>query len=141
MKPVLTAAVLACLALPLLSRSRAEKPAEEKVPTIVEIMEEAHRCRTAYVRLAGNECRKEEPDWSVVETRGKELVRMGKLLAKNTPPRGTKESWEQLTTVYVAHATLLEDAGRRKDRESANYHVRKLTAMCNTCHKSHQPND
>jgi hypothetical protein len=63
---------------------------------------------------------------------------MGKLLARNTPPGGTRESWDHLTTLYIAHATILVDATQHKDMESAMNHTKKLFAMCATCHRAHR---
>jgi hypothetical protein len=130
----------ALLAVPLLALTLPPASADEdnKVGSIKQIMEEAHRCRTAYVRVVGEQLRKEEPDWKGAETTSRELIRMGKLLALNTPPKGSKESWEHLTSVYVAHATLLTDATMRKDKDTALQHQQKLYRMCSTCHKAHR---
>jgi hypothetical protein len=132
-------AVLLVVSAAFLVLPRCSADAEgDKVPTIKEIMEKAHRCRTAYIKLVREELVKADPNWPVVENKSKEMVQMGHWLAKNTPPRGSKESWEKFTSLYVAHATILTDAAERKDKETALVHQKKLSAMCATCHREHR---
>jgi hypothetical protein len=111
---------------------------EEKIPTIKEIMQESHQCRTAYVRLVREELQKEEVDWGMVGTKSRALIQTGKLLAKNTPPKGSAESWEKLTSVYTANAVLLADAAERHDKETATRHQQAMYRMCATCHRAHR---
>src|SRR5213082_2036914 len=94
--------VLLLLAVPPAGLARREPP---KIPTIKEIMQEAHRGPTAYILEVRKELSRENTDWPVVEQKGKDLVRMGRLLAMNTPPKGSKESWRNYADVYVASAT------------------------------------
>jgi len=138
MKTVLTGAILALSVVLLSLTAKLAGGEDDKLPTIKEIMNEAHRCRTAYVRVVKEQLQKDTPDWEGAEKTSKELVRMGKLLARNTPPGGTRESWEHLTTLYIAHATILVDATQRKDMETALNHSKKLYGMCATCHRAHR---
>jgi hypothetical protein len=108
------------------------------VPTIAEIMDEAHGCRTAYIKQVRTELAKDEPDWDVVESKSRELVRVGKLLAMNTPPHGTRESWDRQTTLYTARATVLVDAAGRRDKEEAVVETNRMIQMCATCHRNHR---
>ena len=110
----------------------------ERLPSIAEIMQQAHRCRDAYILHVRNQLAKPDPDWQEVEKRSKDLVRMGQLLSLNKPPRGSQETWELLTSVYVARASLLGDAAQNKDKESALLHQKKLSSMCVTCHQAHR---
>jgi len=110
----------------------------EKIPTIQEIMSQSHSCSNNYIYRVRRELQKEDPDWYILANRGDDLVRLGKLLGKNTPPRGTRESWEHLTNVYVAHATLLADAAEREDKAAAVVHQKALSSMCATCHRAHR---
>jgi len=107
------------------------------VPTIVQIMDEAHRCRTNYVGQVTREAGKDDPDWEAAGVRSRDLIRMGELLAKNTPPRGSADSWEHFTTLYVANARLMADAAEKRRKDDVLYHTRKLRAMCAECHKKH----
>jgi len=108
------------------------------LPTIKEIMNEAHQCKTAIIREVRQEMEKEPPDWERIGARGLELVRVGKLLALNTPPKGTTESWAYLTGLYQARATVLVDAAKRKDLEEARLTSRRMHTMCASCHREHK---
>jgi len=143
LRPSLTAAVLFAatfLAITSLGRpavARAEEP-KKLVPSISEIMVEAHGCRTAYIKQVRTELAKDDPDWLLVETKSRDLVRVGKLLALNTPPKGSRESWDRTTGLYVARATVLVDAAERKDKEEASLTARRITMMCASCHRDHR---
>lgn len=113
-------------------------PEKPLVPTIKEIMRQSHRCSNAYIGFVEDELDKKEPDWAVVEAKSRELVRVGKLLALNTPPKGTAGSWERFTTLYTARATVLVDAAGRKDRREAELTTERMLGMCVTCHRAHK---
>lgn len=108
------------------------------LPSIRDIMQEAHRCRTAYILTVRQELQKDQPNWDVVRKKSTDLVRMGNLLGLNKPPRGSAESWSKLTGLYVAHATLMADAAERTDKETANRHQLALSRMCIGCHREHR---
>ncbi len=125
------------LALPLVPAGTAAGD-EEKTPTIKEIMQQAHSCRSNSLARIREQINRDDPNWTVLENRAEDLMRFGKQLAANTPPKGTTESWERLTAVYTSHATLLADAAHREDRETAGLHLKKLSSMCAACHKAHR---
>ncbi|HJZ59782.1 MAG TPA: hypothetical protein VKE74_32875 [Gemmataceae bacterium] len=114
------------------------EPPRELVPSISDIMVEAHGCQTAYIKQVRNELAKDEPDWYLVEAKSRDLVRVGKLLALNNPPHGSRESWEKFTAVYTARATVLVDAAERKDKEEATVETTRMLRMCATCHRAHR---
>jgi hypothetical protein len=129
------------LALVAVSHARPQDPdprPKSLVPSIADIMDESHGCRTAYIKQVRTELGKDEPDWNLVEAKSRELIRTGKLLALNTPPTGSRESWERLTTIYTARATVLADAAERHDREEATVEANRMIRMCATCHKAHR---
>lgn len=141
MSRALAALALAALSVPLSGQpapAPAPQPAKPLVPTIKEIMQRSHRCSNAYIRDVEDELDKKESDWTVVAARARELVRVGKLLALNTPPKGSKESWEKLTTLYTARATVLVDAAERKDKEEATLQTERFFGLCRTCHQAHR---
>ena len=49
-----------------------EPKSKPLVPTIKEIMNEAHKCRTAYITDVRKELVKDEPDWYAVESRSRD---------------------------------------------------------------------
>ena len=141
MTRLLTPAVLfaaACAAVAQADPPAQPEPPKTLVPTIADIMDEAHGCRTAYIKQVRNELAKDEPDWYVVESKSRELVKVGKLLALNTPPNGSRESWERQTTLYTARATVLLDAAERRDKEEAVVETNRMIRMCATCHRAHR---
>jgi hypothetical protein len=133
-----TVYALLIASLTLALSMRAEEPKKPLVPTIKQIMREAHECRTAYIRDVRNEMVKEEPNWELIAGRSRELVRAGKLLSLNTPPKGSAESWEKLTSLYIARATILVDAAERKDKDEGHVVARRLQTMCAGCHRVHK---
>lgn len=135
------ALIITCLTLSPASGARwvrAEEPKKSLVPTIKEIMREAHQCRSAYIRVVRTEIEKDEPDWALIGGRSRELVRAGKLLSLNSPPKGSAESWDQLTSLYIARATVLADAAERKDKDEGRVVARRLHSMCASCHRVHK---
>lgn len=129
------------LTLPIAPRSswaQAQEPKKPLVPTIKEIMREAHKCSTAYIRYIRIEMDKDEPDWKIVQDKSRELVRAGKLLALNTPPKGSAESWERITTLYTSRATVLSEAAEVRDLEEGRVVARRMQAMCSACHRAHK---
>jgi hypothetical protein len=112
---------------------------EEKEPTIKEIMTKAHKGGDSLLSTVGKDLKAAEPDWADVQTKSKELVKLGTSLGKNTPPKGEKESWEQLTKAYLDCAKTLEAAADKKDKETAAAAQKKLTTMCMNCHMVHRP--
>lgn len=141
MTRLLAPAALFALAVAGVAHAGADDPTpppKSLVPSIADIMVESHGCRTAYIKQVRTELGKDEPDWRLVEVKSRELVRTGKLLALNTPPTGSRESWENLTTLYTARATVLADAAERKDKEEAVVEANRMMRMCATCHRAHR---
>ena len=112
--------------------------ADLKVPTIAQIMQEAHRCRTNYIGQVRFQLGKSDTDWSEVEKKSNDLVRMGQLLWLNNPKKGSRDSWGLFTSVYVANASLLAEAAQKKDKPLALQYQKNLSGMCITCHKAHR---
>lgn len=110
----------------------------EPIPTIRQIMQQAHRCQNNYIYQVGRDLKQLEVDWSNLEQRSRDLIRMGKYLQQNTPPRGGGKEWERITGVYVAHATLLADAVDRHDLPTAQQHTQQLKQLCARCHRAHR---
>jgi len=112
--------------------------AQLNIPTIAQIMQEAHRCRTNYIGQVRTQLGKSDTDWSEVEKKSNDLVRMGQLLWLNNPKKGGRDSWEMFTSVYVANASLLADAAQKKDKPLALQYQKNLSGMCINCHKAHK---
>src|SRR5262245_8724315 len=126
---------LGAVAALILAPSRA---ADDKDLTIKEIMTKAHKGGNSLIQVVGKELKANDVDWDHVTDHVKDLVKLGKGLAKNEPPRGDKASWEKLTKQYEDNATALQKAAEKKDKKAAVEAHKKLTGMCMTCHKVHK---
>ena len=113
---------------------------DDKDPSIKEIMTKAHKGGNSLLSTVGKDLKSAEPNWDDVQTKTKDLVKLGKSLGKNDPPKGDKESWEKLTKSYLDTAKQLDDAVRAKEKSKAVTAHSKLTKMCATCHKVHKGN-
>jgi hypothetical protein len=113
---------------------------DDKDPSIKEIMTKAHKGGNSLLSTVGKDLKSGEPNWDDVQTKTKELVKLGKSLGKNDPPKGDKESWEKLTKSYLDTAKQLDDAVRAKEKSKAVTAHSKLTKMCAACHKVHKGN-
>jgi hypothetical protein len=143
-RPLAVSAVLILLTTLLVALARhtpfarAAEPEKPLVPSIRDIMQQSHRSNNSHVGVIENELNKKNPDWTVIEARSLELVRVGKLLALNTPRKGSKESWEKLTALYTARATVLVDAAEQRDREEAVLQIDRFYDLCCNCHHAHR---
>src|SRR5947209_17032176 len=69
----------------------------KKDPTIKDVMKRAHQVGDGLLTRVNQELEEDEPVWPEVQKCTKELVSLGGLLGKFTPPRGEKSSWERNT--------------------------------------------
>ncbi|MEZ6143219.1 MAG: hypothetical protein R3B84_21855 [Zavarzinella sp.] len=88
----------------------------------------------------GKELKAKSPDWDAVATQAKTWVSASESLGKNTPPKGTAESWKEKCEAYVKAAKDLEAAAGKKDLKAANAAFAVLTngKTCGGCHGSHK---
>ncbi len=111
---------------------------DDKEPSIKAIMTKAHKGGDSLIATVGKDLKAADPDWVDVQSKTKELVKLGSALGKNEPPKGEKESWEKLTKSYVDTAKQLDKAAQAKEKDKAVAAHTKLTKMCMTCHKAHK---
>ena len=86
----------------------------------------------------GNEVKAEKPDWEAIQTQTKDFAALAKELGTYSPPKGSKESWESLTSAFAEAATDLDKAAQAKDAVAANTACDTLANSCAACHKEHQ---
>jgi hypothetical protein len=118
-----------------LSRSAAQ---DDKEPSIKQIMTKAHKGGNSLLMKIGKELKGGDVDWSQVREQSKDLVKLGKALTKNEPPKGEKASWETLTKLYQKNATTLDEAVDKKDKDAAVAAHGKLAGSCKACHTAHK---
>jgi cytochrome c556 len=107
-------------------------------PTIKEVMKRAHMGSTSLLPEIGRDLKANAPDWADVAKHVKELENLGNSLAKNTPPKGDRASWDRFTRAYLTDVKSLDDATQKKDRSAAQTALNKLNGSCKACHTEHQ---
>jgi hypothetical protein len=77
--------------------------------------------------VIGKELAEEQPPWDTIQPQAKEFVQLASAMAQHQPPKGTKESWEDLTSAYTTSAIALDKAAEARDREAARAAHRDLS--------------
>lgn len=106
--------------------------------TIKDIMGKAHKGTTSVLTVLGKELKADEPTWADIQKQTKELLGLGEGLGQNTPPKGERDSWSQLTGAYVKTAKELDAAAQQKDKTTAAAAQSKLAGSCKACHLAHR---
>jgi hypothetical protein len=112
--------------------------AQEKTPTIKEVMTKLHRGADCLRARLGKALKAEAPAWDEVQQQTKEFAKLAEALAKNKAPQGEKESWERLADEFGKQAKALNEAAEKKSKLEAQAALAKL-GNCATCHKAHKP--
>src|SRR5439155_18617169 len=86
----------------------------------------------------GNQLKADAPDWATIQAETKDYAASAKELGTFDPPRGSKESWKELTDAFAAHAEEMDRAAQAKDKDGAAAARDQLGSSCKTCHDSHQ---
>jgi hypothetical protein len=113
--------------------------AEDKIPTIKEIMDRLHKGANPPIILIKRSLQSGDPDWEEIQKQTKEFVDLGKALGKNDPPMGDKASWTKLAKQYLENAKGMDAAAQKNDKRETLRYQAKLAGSCTTCHKTHRP--
>jgi cytochrome c556 len=111
--------------------------ADDKVPTIADVMK-AVNGKAGLQKAVGKALTSNMLDWADIQKKTKEMVEHIEALSKNTPEKGTKESWEKLTKSWLASAKKVDEAAKSKDKDATNKALTELRGACQTCHKAHR---
>jgi hypothetical protein len=112
--------------------------AQEKTPTIKEVMTKLHRGADCLRARLGKALKADAPAWGDVQQQTREFARLAEALGKNKPPQGDKESWERLTDEFGKLSKAMNEAAEKKSKPDAQAALAKL-GNCATCHKAHKP--
>jgi cytochrome c556 len=112
--------------------------AQEKTPTIKEVMTKLHRGADCLRARLGKALKAEAPAWDDVQQQTKEFARLAEALGKNRPPQGDKASWERLADEFGKQAKAMNEAAEKKSKAEVQATLAKL-GNCATCHKAHKP--
>jgi cytochrome c556 len=105
---------------------------------IRELMTKLAKGPTSLTPTLGAAIKVDKPEWDKIQPQAKEFAQLAAELAKESPRRGSKESWESLTTSYLDDAKELEKAVEAKDKDAALAAHTALAGSCKACHDVHR---
>jgi hypothetical protein len=113
---------------------------DDKVPDVKAIMGKLNKGPKAMTAALKKDLGADEPDWVKIQKDAKEFAKLATAMGKNEPPKGSKESWEQLTKQYAEYGKALEEAAQKKDKTAAKLAHGKLSTpmFCKSCHSVHK---
>jgi hypothetical protein len=127
-------AALGILAVTFAAGATASPTADDKLPTISEIMKKGHTKTDGYIDLIKVAVKGEK--WEDAEKYAKTLEAFGEALGKNKPPKGEADSWEKLTKKYAENTKLVLKGTEDKDAKAVAKGLGGIN--CGECHKAHK---
>jgi cytochrome c556 len=106
--------------------------------SIKDIMDKAHKGNKSVLGSLGKELGRTPPDWAKVDPLAKELESLGEALAKATPEKGDKASWDKLAGGYHDDTKAIVSAADKKDVAGARAAFGRLRKACKACHDAHR---
>jgi hypothetical protein len=91
--------------------------------------------------LAGTmeeELKSDPPLWDKLKPQAKAYVELVASVAKENPPKGSKESWAKLTSAFSNSAVALQKAIDAKDKDGAVAVQKTIAESCMACHHEHK---
>jgi len=88
--------------------------------------------------VIGKELEADAPDWNAIQPQTDEYTRLAAALVKNTPRKGSPESWAKLSADFGASADALNKAAKAKNRDAALDAHSQITGSCMECHRQHR---
>ena len=107
-------------------------------PKIKQIMMKIGRGPQALNGTVGRELDAEPPAWDALQPQAKEYAQLATELGQTDAPKGSAESWKQLTSAYAESAAALDRAAQARDQTAAKAAHGKLTESCKGCHQQHR---
>ena len=111
---------------------------DDKAPTIKQVMGKLHKGGTSSIAQLKTQLSAPSPNWETIQKTTKDFVILGAALAKNDPPKGSKESWQKLADTYFQNAKALDDAAKAQDLAAARAAHKRLQSSCKACHGAHK---
>jgi len=113
--------------------------ADDKAPSISEIMKKANGGPKGLCAMIGKGLQAKDPNWEEIQKESKDLVECASGLPKTKAPKGDQASYEKLAKSYVDIAKDILAAADKKEQKDAVAAQKKLTGTCAECHKAHRP--
>jgi hypothetical protein len=107
-------------------------------PTVKQIMTRLTKGPNSLTPVLGKALEAEAPDWSTIQPQTDEYARLAAAMAKNTPRKGSPESWATLSAAFSASADALNKAAKAKNRDGALDAHSEITGSCMECHRQHR---
>jgi cytochrome c556 len=108
--------------------------ADDKVPTIKEIMKKGHAKTDGYIAKIREDAKAGK--WDEAKEYAKTLAVFGEALGKNKPKKGGEESWKEQATKYQDSTKAALAAVEKKDAAAVNKALGSNNgAGCHTPHK------
>jgi len=111
----------------------------DKVPDIKEVMGKLNKPTGIYFSMT-RELREQAPDWDELKQNARVLAQLSAGLARTTPPKGDKASWNSLVKVYIDNAQAAQAAVQKMDKAATQAALARMgEPACRNCHKVHRP--
>src|SRR5438270_11977418 len=101
--------------------------ADDKVPTVEEIMQKVNKGKGAIHAQVKEAVNSPSPDWAALQKMTKEYSALADFLGKNDPPKGDKGSWEKQTKAYAEKAKKLNEDAQSKNLADCQADVKALS--------------
>lgn len=112
--------------------------AEEATPSIKQVMSKLNKGPKSPLATLKTDLAAASPDWDQIQKLSTEFATLTEAMAKNTPKKGDKTSWDKLAGVYAADAKALAAAAKSQDLSAAKAAHQRLATSCKTCHGAHK---
>ena len=108
--------------------------ADDKVPTVKEIMTQGHKGTESLIAKVKGAVKGEK--WDDAKVPADALKVFGEALGKNKPAKGDAESWKKLTDAYQANTAAVAAGVEKKDAKGVTAALGKI--KCAECHDAHK---
>jgi cytochrome c556 len=105
-------------------------------------IKDAKGCMAFQNKVRGDlpkQLKSKSPDWEEIQKETKEWVSVAETLGKQTPPKGSAESWKKQTELYTTNVKAVDTAAQKKDAEAATKSLATIGNSCGGCHSQHKP--
>ncbi|SIO55878.1 Cytochrome C' [Singulisphaera sp. GP187] len=110
----------------------------EATPSIKQVMVKLNKGPNSPLAKLKTDLGASTPDWDNIQKSTKDFVVLGAALAKNTPSKGDKASWDKLSDLYFKDSKALDDAAKSHDLAAAKAAHQRLSTSCKSCHGAHK---
>ena len=110
--------------------------ADDKVPTVSEIMKVGHAGGKSLIAKVKTAVKGEK--WDDAKVPADALKLFGEGLGKNKPEKGDAESWKKLADKYKTNTAAVVAGVEKKDAKAVGEALGKIGGSCKECHDVHK---